>query len=123
LEEQDRHLTHTTITIGVEQKEWLNDSDINLSSLVRGIIDEARQRDDFSAQDLEEHLFEMETIRTRNEMLEERVDELLEEHQKEREEIIEEFLDTFQTFDETEAAEKIREIAREEDDSRTADEE
>ncbi|WP_096391448.1 hypothetical protein [Halopenitus persicus] len=46
MEEQDRHLTHTTITIGTEQKEWLNEEDVNLSALVRDVIDEARRRDD-----------------------------------------------------------------------------
>lgn len=71
MEDENQSLTHTTITIRGDQKKWLQNSEANISGLVRDIIDEAIQRDEIdSANILEEILTERRLLESRCETLE-----------------------------------------------------
>ncbi|WP_394743064.1 hypothetical protein [Natronococcus roseus] len=79
-EETESELTHTTILISEEQQEWLRESEINLSALVRDIIDDARVREEVDSASILEGVFvDRERYRERAEKIEEVNKELRED--------------------------------------------
>lgn len=78
-DDERRHLVQTSINVYADQLDTLEDSDANLSGLVRDVLDVVGERDDFTTDGLEALLAERRLLESRCDALEVELEELREE--------------------------------------------